>query len=466
MGLQQKKNVKVNLDYLLDFYKAENVYKIIKRNTKHKAKLLLFEKNYIANISLIIDVLKNKKYKHGSYNIFIINERKLRLIMSEKLGDKIINHLVSYYVLFPILEPKLIDTNVAARKNKGTLYAINKLKIYINKLKTNYDSFYVLKVDITKFFYNIDHKVLLNLLKKDIKDPDLYNLIKEIVKSSENKETRQALKKEIERYRKKIIKSNLNNKEKERRINNLNKIPISEKGKGLPIGNLSSQILAIYYLNTLDHFIKEKLKHKYYVRYMDDFIILHHDKKYLKYTLIEIKKYLKKLKLDINDKTFISEIHNGFIFLGVRFVLDDKRLRLILPQNNKIKIRRKLQNIKGRKNKYNYLMSHYNGYLSFFDENNFLYKNISYKNRQVINHYYRLSDNYNFRIINLCYKDIDVEKINFNIKMLVNKYKVNNIEFIIILLDKLHMKLLLGLNNEEKIPNIKAVHNTILVVIE
>lgn len=466
MDSQQRKNVKVNLDYLLDFYKVENVYKIIKRNTKHKAKLLLFEKNYIANISLIADILKNKKYKHGSYNIFIINERKLRLIMSEKLGDKIINHLVSYYVLFPILEPKLIDTNVAARKNKGTLYAINKLKIYINKLKTNYDSFYVLKVDITKFFYNIDHKVLLNLLKKDIKDPDLYNLIKEIVKSSENKETRLALKKEIERYRKKIIKSNLNNKEKERRINSLNKIPISEKGKGLPIGNLSSQILAIYYLNTLDHFIKEELRHKYYVRYMDDFIILHHDKNYLKYTLKEIKKYLKKLKLDINDKTFISEIHNSFIFLGVRFVLDDKRLRLLLPQDNKIKIRRKLKNVEGRKNKYNYMMSHYNGYLSFFDENNFLYKNISYNNRQVINHYYRLSDNYNFRIINLCYKDIDVEKINFNIKMLVNKYKVNDIEFIIILLDKLQMKLLLGLNDKEKIPNIKAVNNTILVVIE
>lgn len=92
-------------------------------------------------------------------------------------------------------------------------------------------------------------------------------------------------------------------------------------GKGLPIGNMSSQILAIYYLNKLDHFIKEKLKVKYYIRYMDDFILIHHDKEYLKYCLSEIKQELAKLKLQLNNKTTISEIHQGVNFLGYRFLL-------------------------------------------------------------------------------------------------------------------------------------------------
>ena len=150
--------------------------------------------------------------------------------MSEKLKDKIVNHLISNYVLIPLIEPLLIDSNVAIRKNKGTAYGFNLLKKYINKLKENYNNIYVLKIDI--------------------------------IKSSDGKYVNE----DIIKAKNKILN-------KEDNLKSILKLPLYKQGKGLPIGNLSSQILAIYYLNEIDHYIKEKLKLKYYIRYLDDFVI-------------------------------------------------------------------------------------------------------------------------------------------------------------------------------------------------
>ena len=109
-------------------------------------------------------------------------------------------------------------------------------------------------------------------------------------------------------------------------------MPEYKKGKGLSIGNLSSQTFAILYLNELDHFIKEKLKIKYYIRYMDDGILLCEDKKYLQYCLKEIEKIVNKYKLELNKKTAIVNIKQGFEFLGFRYYI--KKNKVIMKVKN------------------------------------------------------------------------------------------------------------------------------------
>lgn len=313
------------------------IYKIIHKNTKNKKKLEKFEDYFSINITNIYTTLLNRNYDGGTYNIFTIKEPKERIIMSQGIADKVINHFISYYYLTPLLEPSLIDTNVATRKNKGTNYAIVKLKRYLNEIKNK--DFYILKCDIRKFFYNIDHNVLKNILKRKIKDNDILSIVYAVIDSS----------------------------------NNYN---IYNYGKGLPIGNMSSQILAIYYLNELDHFIKEQLHIKYYIRYMDDFILIHESKEYLKFCLRKIKTLLDRYKLELNQKTVIISRKNGLNFLGYKFILD-KKVVIKIPNKNRRKINKKLNYLyKYDINKYYNSLVSYKGYLKYTNANKRYFKNL------------------------------------------------------------------------------------------
>ena len=148
------------------------------------------------------------------------------------------------------------------------------------------------------------------------------------------------------------------------RIKELDRIPRYVRGKGLPIGNVTSQIMAIFYLNDLDHFIKEVLKIKFYVRYMDDFILFHPDRNYLKFCLGEIEKKLEELKLRLNDKTQIYEIHHGFPFLGYKFVLKEKRLKILLNGQTKRRIKKRIKYCKNHSvSNYTAIKASYKGYL-------------------------------------------------------------------------------------------------------
>lgn len=175
---------RIEYSYILDINKIFDVYKKIRSNTKHKKKIVKYELYLGMNLNNILDILTNKSYMHSNYNIFTIHEPKERLIMSELIGDKIVNHLVSNYFLLPFLEPKLIDSNVATRKNKGSGYAIKLMKKYITNLKFKCNIIYVLKCDISKYFYNIDHNILKGMLKKDISNQDILNIIFEIIDST------------------------------------------------------------------------------------------------------------------------------------------------------------------------------------------------------------------------------------------------------------------------------------------
>lgn len=237
----------------------------------HNTKKLEHLKDYrCLYISRIYTMLKNRNYEMEPYNVFNIYEPKKRRIVSLSLQDKIINHLVSKYIILPALSSCLIDSNVASRKGLGTKKGLELAHKYHQSCKSKYGNYYILKCDISKFFQNIDHNILKNKLCKKIKDIDALNILFKIIDADE---------------------------------------------QGLSIGTMSSQTLAIFYLNDLDHYIKETLKIKYYVRYQDDFILLHQSKDYLKYCLQKITEFLKKEKLTLNKKTRIYSCNENFLFL-------------------------------------------------------------------------------------------------------------------------------------------------------
>ena len=251
-----------DLNIIMDMY--EN---IVSKNTKNKSKIELFDRLYSINIVKIKDILKSKSYIPSKYNIFLIKEPKVRIIMSQSIEDKIINHLVAKYFLIDIFNDTLILENCATRVGMGTHYALKLFKKNYNYYKNKYKKFYILKFDISKYFYNIDHEIVKDIIKKKIKDKDVLKIIFSIIDSTDEPYVNDAINKlkknEIERLKQ------LDTNDKLLKVEEVLKLPTYRKGKGLPIGNMSSQIIATFYLNELDHYIKEELKIKGYVRYMD-----------------------------------------------------------------------------------------------------------------------------------------------------------------------------------------------------
>ena len=208
-------------------------------------------------------------------------------------------------VFAPKAYKKLIYDNAACRIGKGTHFAIKRLSGFLRDFyHKNGSDGYFLKCDIRKFFYNVDHAILKQMLQKVIVDEKVFSLLCQIIDSFE-------------------------------------KTP----GKGLPLGNQTSQWFAIYYLNGFDRFIKEKMRIKCYTRYMDDCVLIHKDKKYLSECLKILQEYVNdNLHLLFNEKTAISPIKNGVDYLGWHFYITDtgKIIRKV-KQTTKYKYKRKLR---------------------------------------------------------------------------------------------------------------------------
>ena len=312
----------------------------VKINTKNKMKIEKFDEYYVSNITLVKNILDSKNYKPGKYNIFIIKEPKVRLIMSLNIIDKIINHLVCEYLLVDIFDNSLIDTNVATRVNKGTHYGYKKLVNYLNKNISK--KLYILKFDISKYFFNINHDIVKKIIRTKIKDKDVLNILDSIIDSTDsnyiNEEINKLKKKEINR-----IKSS-NNSNKDKLIKDIIDIPLYNKGTGFAIGNPVSQAIAIIFLSYLDHYIKENLNIPFYCRYCDDGVLISEDKEYLKYCLKEITRIINKYKLELNiKKTRIYSIDNGFEFIGFRFIRKNNKLLIKIKNQTKRKFKRKLK---------------------------------------------------------------------------------------------------------------------------
>ena len=189
-----------------------------------------------------------------------------------------------------------------------------------------YDEFYILKIDISKYFYNIDHDVLKSLIKPYL-DNDEYLYICSVIDSTNQK----YINKTIVKLKNHELSYNVKRREE------IEDIPLYAYKKGLPIGNLTSQFLAIYYLNELDHYIIHDLKLPKYIRYMDDFIIMSEDKEKLKEALAKIEEVLNnKYKLKLNrKKTKLIKSSNGFTFLGYRFKVINRKTIVTLCSSTK-----------------------------------------------------------------------------------------------------------------------------------
>lgn len=327
----------------------ENIYKTwntVRKTCKNRKAVYRFAVNKSTNIYNIYKTLKEKTYKPLPFRLFLIFEPKARLVMSQSVGDKIVNHFVANYYILPYLEQKLIDSNVATRKEKGSGYASILLEKYINqiRLKQKGKEIYCLKIDISKYFYRIDHAILMKKITKYIKDQDVLNLISIIVQ-----ETNQP-------YVNKLINI-FNQKYK-------TEIPLYNENVGLSIGAMTSQFFAIYYLNDLDHLIKEELKCKHYIRYMDDFIILDTDKEKLKKIWKIIAKEIEKLNLKVNPKSNITRLSIGFSFLGYKYQITKQKLKITYRKKTIKKIKKRLQYLeKNDKMKFYRTYGSYYGYL-------------------------------------------------------------------------------------------------------
>ena len=340
------KRKNVLYENMISYNNILSVYKKIKNSTKNKKDVYNYELNLNQNLLDTLFSLSKSTYVFSKYNIFLVREPKYRLIMSESFPDKVVNHLFSKYVLSYALQSTLINSNVATRKDKGSKEAYRLFIKYTNKLIYEKKKNYVLKIDISKYFYNINHNILMNMVSEKIKDERVLDMLKVILDTTDNDYVNKTILSVVNREIYKVNKLNISTSEKEKLINELKSIPLYRKGYGLPIGNMSSQILAVFFLNKVDHFIKEKLNCKYYIRYMDDLVILGNDKEELKNIFESVSKYIESFDLNVNKKSGIYSLSNSVNFLGYNFKVFNNKLIIRYRSDTIKRVNKRLKNLK------------------------------------------------------------------------------------------------------------------------
>ncbi len=267
-----------------------SAWEIFKRDKRNRIDVEEFEKNLERHIFQLHRDLESGAYRHGPYEGFWINDPTRRRIHKALVRDRVLHHAL-FRVLNPIFEPTFIPASFSCRVGKGThkgfAYLTNALRAVS---QNNTRPCFVLKCDVRKFFDSVDHTTLRGILEKRILDPDTRNLLREIISS---------------------YSTGFNERERERESKNAER-------KGVPIGNLTSQLFANVYLNELDQFVKHTLRVKYYARYTDDFVIVSESRKYLYALIPQIADFLTNhLHLSLHpDKVFIRKYIQGVDFLG------------------------------------------------------------------------------------------------------------------------------------------------------
>lgn len=300
-------------------YDFENLYiawELARKGKRYREEVLEFTNNLEENLINIQNHLIYETYEVGKYRPFYVYEPKKRLIMALPFRDRVVQWAV-YRKLYPILDKQLIFDSYACRIGKGTHAAADRLQYWLRQTERREERYYYLKLDISKYFYRVDHEVLINILKKKIKDEQLLKLLERIINSED---TKFGLPAGME----------------------ADQVPVNERlaDVGMPIGNLTSQMFANLYLNELDQYAKHNLKLHYYIRYMDDVIILHKDKKYLSEVKEEVERYLKEeLHLDLNNKTAIRPASMGIDFVGFRIWATHRKLKKKTARKIKARIK-------------------------------------------------------------------------------------------------------------------------------
>lgn len=248
----------------------------------------LFERHLMSNVLALHNDLAARTYTHSAYEPFNISDPKPRNIHKAAVRDRLLHHAL-YRKLYPFFDATFIHDSYSCRVGKGVHKAINRFRTFAYKSSGNHTrTVWVLKCDVRKFFASIDHELLLQIVRNYIPDKDIVGLFTEIIGSFE---TRSSV--------------------------------------GLPLGNLTSQLLVNVYMNELDQFVKHKLKARHYIRYADDFVLISHDRVWLESILPRIEDFLwSKLRLTLHpDKISIRTVASGVDFLGWVHFPDHRVLR-------------------------------------------------------------------------------------------------------------------------------------------
>lgn len=284
-----------DFEKVIDFSNMYKAFRRAKCGKGYQKSSARFNLAALDGIHALIAQLKDKTYRVSDYNEFKVYEPKERIIQTTSFKDKVVQHSLCDNVIMPRLQRVFVYDNCAGQKGKGTLFGLDRLSQQMQQFHSKYGfAGYILKCDITKFFYNISHDQLKDIVGYHFGyDPDICWLCNLFIDSTE--------------------------------------------GKGIPLGNQINQGFALLYLDGMDKLIKWELGIEYYGRNMDDFYLIHPSKEYLKYCLEVITAYLETLDLTLNGKTQIFPFKNGISYLGFHTYItaDGKPIRRLKNQNKR-----------------------------------------------------------------------------------------------------------------------------------
>lgn len=295
------KTIRNEFDKKLTYENLLKAHKLSRKGKGYRKEIILFNLKQEEYIMWLYEKLKNGTYKHSGYTVFYVTEPKLRKIEKSIYLDRIVHRWVVDNFLETYFVPTFINTSYACLKGRGMHKACLDVQKAMQHLERTWKDYYILKMDVRKYFQNIDKGVLYKILVKKIQDTKLLWLLKEIIYSNEG-------------------------------------------NTGLAIGNYTSQMFANIYLNEIDQYVKHVIHCKYYFRYLDDSICMFKTKEEAKEALEKIKKFLwNKLKLELNENTQIFKNKQGINFCGYkinpyRLKIRDKRKKKAEEKSKRTKI--------------------------------------------------------------------------------------------------------------------------------
>lgn len=291
----------VELFSLSNIFEAWNRFR---RGKSGKAGVMDFELHLEDNLFSLYEDLRDSNYKHSAYKHFQIFDNKKRDIYKAEVRDRVVHQIVYDYLL-SLYNPEFISDSYASRVGKGQYKAVETFRYFIKLANSASGPCFILKCDVRKYFDSVDQNILLDLIKEKIKCDKILAIIGQIIHSH----------------------------------------VFSGHGKGIPLGNITSQIFANIYLNVLDHYVKKELKCRFYVRYNDDFVIISESDKDLEKIRSKIISFVgDRLLLQIPlEKTSLRKITWGVDFLG--FTILPRAVLLRNKTKNKMSVNLSAKNI-------------------------------------------------------------------------------------------------------------------------
>ena len=287
------KTIRNEFDKKLTYENLMNAHSLSKRGKGFRKEIILFNLKKEEYIMYLYEQLKQENYKHGGYTEFYVTQPKLRRIEKSKYIDRIVYRWIVDNFLDEYFVKTFINTTYACIKNRGMHKACLDLQKAMKHCKRIWNNYYIIKMDLRKYFDSIDKNILYKIISKKIQDEKLLKVIKQIIYSTEG-------------------------------------------AKGQPIGNYTSQTFANIYLNEIDQYAKHILELKYWYRYMDDMIAIVRTKQEAIDKLTKIRKFLKeKLDLELNSKTQIFKSKQGVNFCGYK--INEYRMKIRDKGKKKLK---------------------------------------------------------------------------------------------------------------------------------